>query len=102
MVQRFVRFFSGVALAAVLLSQASAQNPGKDPPKKDNRPAPNEVTRPGEEYRQFFKKPTNTAEFWAALDFEIEVGKFDLAAGVLRGMLEFKPPKPDLVKLEEK
>ena len=33
-----------------------------------------------DEYRTYFKRPETTYELWAAIKFEIDVGKFDLAA----------------------
>lgn len=56
-----------------------------------------------EEYRVFFKRPDTAIEFWSAIKFEMDLGKFDLAALHLKLMLE-KDPKtvdPELVKLEE-
>lgn len=57
-----------------------------------------------EEYRVFFKKPENAIEFWSAIKFEMDLGKFDLAALHLKLMLEKEPPEDvdkDLVKLEQ-
>jgi len=54
-----------------------------------------------EDYRRLFKRPTNTAEYWNALQFEIEVGKYDLAAVHLRNLLRYKPSDTDLVKLAD-
>src|SRR5436309_2702938 len=54
-----------------------------------------------DDYRRLFKRPTNTAEYWRAMQFEIDVGKYDLAAVHLRNLLQFKPPDADLVKLAE-
>ena len=55
-----------------------------------------------DQYRQFFKKPENTAEFWFALKFEMEVGKFDLAAEHLKGLLALEPKDEDLLAIEAK
>lgn len=41
-----------------------------------------------EEYRLKFRKPETPAEFWTAIKFEVELGKFDLAAEFLKGFLE--------------
>src|SRR5438034_4782784 len=57
-----------------------------------------------EEYRIFFKRPEKVFEFWAAIKFEIEVGKFDLAALHLKQLLAKQPPEDvdkDLFKIEE-
>jgi CheY-like chemotaxis protein len=56
-----------------------------------------------EEYRVFFKKPETAIEFWSAIKFEMDLGKFDLAGLHLKLLLE-KPAKEvdaDLVKLEQ-
>jgi CheY-like chemotaxis protein len=84
-------------LTAAVFSPASAQV-GKEEPKKGSEPKPAET---GPDYREFFKKPTNTNEFWNALQFEIDVGRFDLAAAHLHALLQFKPSDGDLVKLAD-
>src|SRR5579862_244694 len=55
-----------------------------------------------DEYRIFFKKPETAIEYWAAIRFEMDLGKFDLAALHLKLMLEkdAKEIDPDLVKIE--
>jgi CheY-like chemotaxis protein len=68
------------------------------------------IEKAQEEYRVFFKQPETTIEYWAAIQFEMDLGKFDLAAYHLNGMLG-KNPKvkvdpddkvdADLVKLEQ-
>src|SRR4051794_35859089 len=84
MLLRNVRILLGVGVFTALLSQAAAQQP----PRSDD-------------YRQFFKKPVTVAEYWNALKFEMEVGRYDLAAGHLRGLLLKKPTPEDLVALEK-
>src|SRR5262245_15610487 len=54
------------------------------------------------DYRRFLTPPQTTPEYWEAMAFEMEVGRFDLAAGHLREMLKQKPMPADLVKLHEK
>jgi CheY-like chemotaxis protein len=103
MVPRSLRFLLGTSLVLTFLSNAVAQDAvkGKDAPAIE--PAkPDETILPGEEYRQFFKPPKTVPEFWAAIQFEIEVGKYDLAARLLRGLMERKPTEKELVDLEEK
>jgi hypothetical protein len=72
-------------------------------------PAPIPEPRGGDDYRQFFKKPTTPREFWGAVKFELEVGAYDLAAGHLRGLIlhlaelrkaDEKKADEDLVALE--
>jgi hypothetical protein len=103
----FLRHCVGVGFLAVLLSQAPAQE-GKDAPKKqpdkDQAPPPGKVEtgKPGDDYRQYFKKPETPADFWGALQFESEVGRYDLAAGYLRGLLARNPTDKELFDLESK
>ncbi|HEY7426515.1 MAG TPA: hypothetical protein VH682_19935 [Gemmataceae bacterium] len=87
-------------MALALLTQTSAQDKGK-PKQAPAPPAAGGAAKDGEDYRQFFKKPTNTAEYWKALQFEIDVGKYDLAADHLRGLINSKPSDADLVKLAD-
>jgi hypothetical protein len=54
-----------------------------------------------EDYRRFFKRPSNADEYWNAIQFEIDVGKYDLAAVHLHNFLNFKPSDADLVKLAD-
>ena len=93
------RFSISVAFLFALLSQA----PGQDKPPGDAKgkapPAPG--LAPGEDYREFFKKPETPIEYWEALHFEIEVGKFDLAAGLLKGLLAKKPSDKDLLYMKD-
>jgi len=54
-----------------------------------------------DEYRIFFKRPENVPQFWAAIKFELDVGKFDLAALHLKEMLALPADKadPDILKI---
>jgi CheY-like chemotaxis protein len=101
----FPRLCVGVGFLAVLLSQAPAQE-GRDAPKKqpDKEPPPGKVEteKTGDDYRQFFKKPETPADFWGAIQFEIDVGRYDLAAGYLRGLLARNPTDKELFDLESK
>src|ERR1043165_6523827 len=57
-----------------------------------------------EEYRNFFKKPETTFEFWSAIKLEMDLGKFDLAGYHLKLLLEKQPADDvdkDLVKIEQ-
>src|SRR5437870_2753531 len=51
-----------------------------------------------EEYRVFFKKPETAIEFWSAIKFEMDLGKFDLAGLHMKLLLE-KPAKDTDVDL---
>jgi hypothetical protein len=75
-------------MLATLASPVAAQD--KKPP----------VKRAEDEYRQFFKKPETALEFWAAMRFEIEVGKYALAAEDLKGFIAQKPTDEELLQIE--
>jgi CheY-like chemotaxis protein len=91
--------FGTVFLACVVLAAPAQQPPGKGKgPMPPAGPAP--VQR-GDDYRQFFKKPETTQEYWNAMKFEMEVGRFDLAAAHLRGLMQKKPTEQELVDLEK-
>lgn len=51
-----------------------------------------------EEYRLYFREPKNVAEHWAVFSFEIDVGKFDMAAFFLNRLLNL----PKTSKITEK
>jgi len=55
-----------------------------------------------QEQRQFFKKPETAMEFWAAMKFEIELGKYDLAAEHLKSFIEKMPTDEELLQIETK
>ena len=110
MARHFASVPLGVLFAAALTASAA------DPPAKAPAPAPPPATAPeeapkGDDYRQYFKKPQTTEDYWLATRYEIEVGRFDLAARWLHSMLEQpqadnmppkKPTEDELVALEEK
>jgi CheY-like chemotaxis protein len=54
------------------------------------------------DYRRFLTPPKTTPEFWEAMQFEMEVGRFDLAAQHLRGLIDKKPTQDELLKLHSK
>jgi CheY-like chemotaxis protein len=93
-----------ISLAAVLLA-AGAAAAADPPPKKAEPPAPPpapaEDARKGDDYRQFFKKPETTEDYWLALRYEIEVGRYDLAAGLLHALLAKPPTEDELLRLED-
>jgi hypothetical protein len=80
----------GMGLLAIGLSPCLAQVKKPAAPKAEDP------------YRQFMKKPETTQEFWAAMRFEIEVGKFNLAAEDLKGFLAGKPTDQDLLEIEKR
>jgi CheY-like chemotaxis protein len=114
-----IRFGIGVAFLIAVIAVLPAQD-NRQPPKKDGPPPKGDgpkkdgkrddgkkvdgkkkpLDKTGEEYRQFFKQPENVAEYWRAMRFEMEVGRFDLAAKHLHGLLE-KANEPELLELEQ-
>ena len=71
--------------------------PAKDAPAKDKQPPAKEPEAPaGDEYRQFFKKPQTAMEFWKGIQFELEVGRPDLAAGYVTGPDGISTLAPDV------
>ncbi|MCI0462215.1 MAG: hypothetical protein L0Z62_35125 [Gemmataceae bacterium] len=102
-----MRGFLAVGLMLLLSAPGTAGEPKKDKkPKDDGLQAEIKrlLSRAEEEYRTFFKKPETAIEFWAAIDFETRVGKFDVAALHLNQLLEKKPPEKvdeELLKIEE-
>jgi hypothetical protein len=83
-----------VGLAA--LAPVGAQEQGKAPPKREEKEA-----GPPQDYREYFTKPTNAAEYWSAIQFEIEVGRYDLAAGLLHDLLAYRPSDAEWVRLAD-
>ena len=61
------------------------------------------LDRAQEEYRIFFKEPKTVLECWAAVTFEMQVGKFDLAALHIEKLLKLpeKEGDEDLLKIED-
>lgn len=84
---------------AVFLTPSSAQD--KEKPPQPGAPPPAPKSSDENDYRRFFKRPTNTDEYWNAIQFEIDVGKYDLAAVHLHNLLNYKPSDADLVKLAD-
>jgi CheY-like chemotaxis protein len=56
----------------------------------------------GQEVPQFYKKPETTAEFWRAMNHEIEVGQFKIAAGYLKGFLARNPSDEELLQIQDR
>ena len=56
-----------------------------------------------EEYRIFFRRPEEVPQFWAAIKFELNLGKFELAALHLKLLLQKEPAEAvdrELLKIE--
>lgn len=97
MPQSLVRLTLGLAVLLGLMARMSAQD--KPPAKGD---VPPKIDPSKEEYREFFKAPETAEDFWTALQFEMELGRYELGAKLLRGLIARKPTDEDLIKLEEK
>ncbi|MFZ4611721.1 MAG: hypothetical protein ACOYNM_18045, partial [Gemmataceae bacterium] len=93
MVKGLRRFALGMMIACISMEglHVSAQDEAPKPP--DNR-------RDG--YRQFFKQPQNIFDYWEAITFEIEVGKYDFAARYLHDLTEKKYSDAELASLVDK
>jgi CheY-like chemotaxis protein len=88
-------YFARILAAAILLAAISlpcgAQQPAQPAPARGEQP-----------YRDYFRKPETPQEFWAALNYEIAVGKYDLAAQELKGFVAKNPGDEDLLQIEER
>jgi CheY-like chemotaxis protein len=56
----------------------------------------------GQEVPQFYKKPETAAEFWRAMNHEIELGQFKIAAGYLKGFLARNPTDEELLQIQDR
>src|SRR5689334_16805164 len=55
-----------------------------------------------DDYRKLFKKPETVLDHWVGLKFELDVGRPDLAAAYLRGLVLKKPADKDLLDLVDR
>jgi CheY-like chemotaxis protein len=95
----------------LLLAPGFTQDPVKPdvPPQQDVKAESRKdalqkvIQKAQEDYRTYFKEPKSALDFWAAAAFEIQVGKFDVAAYHLDKILQLpeKEMDEDLVKIEE-
>src|SRR5205823_6641448 len=100
MTPRLSRLAFALAVTLAALPGVTAQ-PEKRPPAKKGK----EPEKEPEDFRRFLKKPTTPLEYWNALQFEMDVGRYDLAARYLRGLvtlLDKKPAEDDLVRIADK
>jgi hypothetical protein len=80
------RLAVAAGLSLLVIGSLSAQDAAAK--KKDKEAMKRLLAKAEEEYRVFFKKPETTPEFWAAIKFEMQVGKYDLAAFHLNKLLD--------------
>jgi hypothetical protein len=57
------------------------------------------ILKAEDEYRLFFHKPKTVFEFWAAIEFELKTGKYDVAGYLLGKLVKEQQPKD---KVDEK
>ncbi len=93
--------FFALVLVFVGVRGLSAQEDKKPPPPADYKRL---LLQAEDEYRRFFNRPKTIPQFWAAMKFEMDTGKFDLAALHLKLMLDEigKEFDPDQKKFDEK
>jgi CheY-like chemotaxis protein len=56
---------------------------------------------PGQDSRQFYKKPETTSELWRYMNHEIEIGNYKLAAEYLKGFVAKTPSEEELLHIQE-
>lgn len=100
-----LRFISHLMILAFLpafvfsLSSVAQAQPG-EAKKAEWRKA---LAKAEEEYQIYFKKPRTPLQFWTAIDFEVETGRYDVAGVHLKQLL-FQPKDKiteELLKIEE-
>jgi CheY-like chemotaxis protein len=103
---QYSRFLSIIAVVAMLFA---VRTPSRGDEKPDAEAIQKKKTREllaaaEERYKAFYKRPETAIEFWAAIKFEMDLGKFDLAALHIKQLLEKQPADAvdkDLVKIEQ-
>jgi CheY-like chemotaxis protein len=102
MIQPLLRYGIGVVFLVVVLAQAPAQV-AKDQPAKDKEAPPPKPAKsdPFDQYRELFKKPETVADYWKAMEFEIDLGSYEVAATHLHGLLQKKPTDEELLDLQK-
>jgi DNA-binding response OmpR family regulator len=93
---------AAVAALAASATLARAQDEKPDPGAEATRRL---LKKAEEEYRLFIKRPESIIEYWAALKYEMQLGKFDLAGLHLKLLLDKYEKMPeegnkDLLKIE--
>jgi CheY-like chemotaxis protein len=100
-----ISFGLAAGFLGALLASAPAQD--KPAPDKPDKPAPEQPAKGKkgsaiEEYPEYFKTPETVQEFWNAVAFELEVGRTELAARLLRELVKRAVNDQDLVDLDRK
>jgi CheY-like chemotaxis protein len=101
MIRSLLRYGMGAVLLAGLLAQSStAQAPPKDKDAPPAKPVISEKYDPFDSYRELFKKPETVADYWKAMQFEIELGSYHVAAQHLHALIAKKPSDDELLQLQ--
>jgi CheY-like chemotaxis protein len=87
MTSPITRFIAAAALLAAVSPAAWAQQ-NKKPDKAEREYERSLADRAKDEYRSYFKQPETPEEWWAAMRFEIDVGRYGLASVFLKGLLD--------------
>lgn len=51
---------------------------------------------------EYYSKPEKVAEYWRAVKFEVSIGKYEMAASLIKGLLEKNPTDEELLAIEAK
>lgn len=67
-------------------------------------PTPGQEKKPPSSYQpgQFYKKPETAAEYWRAMNHEIELGQYSLAASYLKGFIAKNPSDEELLQIQDR
>lgn len=92
-------------LAPLALAATTAANAQDEKPDPDVVATKRLLKKAEEEYRLFIKRPESVIDYWAAMKFEMRLGKFDLAGLHLKLLLDKFEKAPeegskDLLKIE--
>jgi DNA-binding response OmpR family regulator len=98
-------FASAAALLGLLALGLTAGRAQDDKPDPNVEATKKLLKKAEEEYRLYIKRPQTILEYWAAMKYEMQLGKFDLAALHLKFLLEKHDKQPeegdkDLLKIE--
>src|SRR6516162_2643213 len=103
MFRRSFRIVLGISLLSFAALASRAQEDKPDPAVVATKAR---IKKAEEDYRLFVKKPATVLEFWAAMRYEVQLGKFDVAGLHLELLLKEYGKKPEdgdkeLVKIAE-
>jgi CheY-like chemotaxis protein len=92
-----------VGIAIAVLAALWVGAPAQDKPEAE-KPAKGDAKKDPtkEDYREFFKTPETLPEYWDAMQFELEVGRPDLAARHLHELLKHAGDDKELMELDKR